>query len=461
MKQQREHWGSHLGMIMAAAGSAIGLGTLWQFPYLVGQNGGGLFVLVYLVSTFVIGVPVFIVELVLGRRAQRGAVGVFDSLAKHSAFWKGVGWLGVITSFIIMSYYSVVAGWGLNYILMSLNQFYVGKSPEQIGQVFIALRSSAGMTLFWNFVFTAITVGMVYQGIRKGIEYWSRIMIPALIVLLLGLFVYSTTLSGFKEAFDFIFTPNFKDFKPSGILTALGMALMPWSLGQGIILTYGSYMKKGENIPTTACIIGGMDIIISIISALMIFPIIFTCGVSPQAGSGLVFQTLPILFARLPGALIISTAFFALFTFTALTSSIALIEVVVANFIDLFQWSRKKAVLITGFATFLFGIPSALAWTGTLFPNWETVYGKNFFDTMVSLIANWTLPVGGLLTAVFGGWFLSKKIAEEEFITAPNYRFVFHVWRFFVKWVAPAAIILIILQSVGVMDVDRIFRFAS
>ncbi len=461
MKKQREHWGSHFGMIMAAAGSAIGLGTLWQFPYLVGENGGGLFVLVYLLATLFIGIPVFIAELILGRQAQRGAVGVFDSLKQNSAFWRGVGWLGVFTSFIIMSYYSVVAGWGLNYVLMSLNQFYVDKSPQQIAQIFDTLQSSGGMTLFWNLIFTILTIGVVLRGIRKGIEYWSRILIPSLIVLLLALFLYSISLPGFGEAFRFIFKPDFQNFKPSGILTALGMAFMTMSLGQGIILTYGSYMKQNENIPSTAFIIGGMDILVSIISALMIFPIIFTYHANPGVGSGLVFKTLPMLFARLPGALLISTAFFALFTFTALSSAIALIEVVAANFIDLFDWSRKKAVLITGIASFLFGIPSALSWSGSIFPTWKFIYGKNFFETMVSLVANWTLPIGGLLTALFGGWVLSKELAFTEFDSEGKRRWLFFVWRVFVRYIAPVAIVLIILEGTGVIDIDSLFGFTN
>lgn len=457
MKKQREHWGSHLGMIMAAAGSAIGLGTLWQFPYLVGENGGGLFVLVYLLSTFIIGVPVFIAELIVGRQAQRGAVGIFGSLSNNSIFWKGVGWLGVITSFLIMSYYSVVAGWGLNYVFMSLNQFYVGKTPDQIGAVFDALQKSGSMTVFWSFMFTAITVGVVLQGVRKGIEYWSRIMIPALIILLMGLFIYSLTLPGFGEAFKFIFKPDIHNFKPSAILTALGMAFMTMSLGQAIILTYGSYMKQSENIPSTAFIIGTMDIVVSVLAALMIFPIIFSSGASPAAGPGLVFKVLPILFARLPGALIISTCFFILFTFTALTSSIALVEVVAANFIDLYDWSRKKAVLISGIASFIVGLPSALAWSGGLFPNWSAIYGRNFFDTMTYFVANWTLPIGGFLIAIYGGWFLSAKISKEEFLAGSRWNKLYDVWKFFIKWVAPAAIALVVLQSIGVINIDKIF----
>lgn len=461
MKKQREHWGSHLGMIMAAAGSAIGLGTLWQFPYTVGESGGGLFVLVYLLATFFIGVPVFMAELILGRQAQRGAVGIFDSLKNNSTFWRGVGWLGVLTSFIIMSYYCVVAGWGLNYVLMSLNQFYVDKTPDQIGQIFDSLQSSGGMTLFWMVVYLGINTAVVLKGIRKGIEYWSRILIPALLILLVALFFYSLSLPGFSNAVSFIFKPNLQSFKPSSILTALGMAFMTMSLGQGIILTYGSYMKKNENIPSTAFIIGSMDIVVSVISALMIFPIIFTYHASPTAGTGLVFKTLPVLFAQLPGAMLISTAFFVLFTFTALTSSIALTEVVVANFMDLYSWSRKKSVWITTVAIFIVGIPSALSWSGTVFKSWKFIHGKNFFESMVSLVANWTLPLGGLLTSIFAGWVLSKELSRKEFDSEGTRHWLFLSWRFFIRYLAPIAIILIILEGLGIINVDKIFGFTA
>ncbi len=445
-------------MVMAAAGSAIGLGTLWQFPYMVGENGGGIFVLLYLISTFIIGVPVFVIELIMGRRGQRGAVGIFASLSGNSRFWKGVGWIGVFTSFAIMAYYGVVAGWGLNYILLSLSKFYVGKSSEEIAAVFDILSASGWMSLFWTFLFYSLTIGVVYQGIRKGIEFWSKILIPSLILLLIGLFLYSLTLPGFGEAFRFVFYPDFAKFKPSGALTALGMAFMTMSLGQGIILTYGSYMEHGENIPKTACIIGLMDIVVSVLASLMIFPIIFSSHFNPDAGSGLIFKTLPVLFSRLPGGMVLSTAFFFLFTFTALTSAIALVEVVSANFIDLFGWTRKKAVLITGIATFLVGIPCAFSGTPGFFPAWKALYGKTVFETIVALVSNWTLPFGGLLTAIFGGWFLSERIARQEFEAGSSWGSLFRSWRFFARWIAPAAILIIILQGMGWIDVDRIFR---
>lgn len=456
MQNQREHWGSRLGFILAAAGSAIGLGTLWMFPYVTGKNGGGLFVLIYICCIFLIGIPVFMAELLLGRRAQRGAVGIFATLANNATLWKSVGWLGVITSFLIMSYYSVIAGWGLNYVLMSINQSYAKLSPQEITGVFEKLSSSGDITLFWDFAFTALTIGVVYQGIRHGIEYWSKFMTTALLVLLVGLCAYSFTLDGFSEAFRFIFYPDFSKFKPSGAIEALGLSLFTLSLGQGIMLTYGSYMKRDEDIPKTALIIAFMIVFVSILSGLMIFPIIFTFGFSPEGGPGLVFKTLPLLFAKLPASLFISTTFFILFVFTALTSSIALVEVVVANFIDLFGWPRKKAVLIVGLSCFIFGIPSALSGSQAIFPNWYAIYGKNFFDTIVHLVSVWFLPIGALMISIFSGWVLDKAISKEEFQLGTTAKWMWRPWIFFIRWVAPIAIILIMLQESGIINIDSL-----
>ncbi|WP_075883207.1 sodium-dependent transporter [Candidatus Protochlamydia sp. W-9] len=457
MQKQREHWSSHLGFILAAAGSAIGLGTLWKFPYVTGENGGGLFVFIYILCTFFIGVPVFIAELILGRKAQRGAVGIFASLANNSAAWKTVGWLGVASSFLIMSFYSILAGWGLNYIFMSLSQFYKDRTAQEISGVFDILASSADITLFWHFLFTALTAAVVYRGIRQGIEYWSRFMTIGLLIILLIMCVYAFTLPGFREGVNFIFYPDLSRFKPSAAIDALGLSFFTLSLGQGIMLTYGSYMRRGDNIPKTAVIIGVMIVLISLLAGLMIFPIIFSFGFAPEAGPGLVFKTLPVLFAQLPGALFISTAFFVLFVFTALTSAVALIEVVTANFTDLLGWSRQKAVLIVSISCFIFGIPSALSNTNTLFANWPAIYGKTFFQTIDDLVTLWFLPIGGLLVSIFTGWVLDKELAKEEFSSGTTMRWLWHPWIFFIRWIAPIAIVFIILQQSGLIDIDTYF----
>jgi NSS family neurotransmitter:Na+ symporter len=454
MHKQREHWSSHLGFILAAAGSAIGLGTLWKFPYVTGQNGGGIFVLIYIFCTFFIGVPVFIAELVLGRKAQRGAVGVFANLANDSAIWKTAGWLGVASSFLIMSFYSVLAGWGLNYVLMSLSQFYKNLSSQEISGVFDLLASSADITLFWHLIFTTLTAAVVYRGVRQGIEYWSRFMTSGLLIILISLCLYAMTLEGFKEGLHFIFYPDPARFKPSAAIEALGLSFFTLSLGQGIMLTYGSYMRKSDDIPKTGLIIGLMIVLISLLAGMMIFPIIFTFGFAPEAGPGLVFKTLPVLFSKLPGALFISTGFFILFVFTALTSAVALIEVVAANFTDLLGWSRHRAVIIVAISCFIFGIPSALSHTNLLFPNWPAIYGKTFFATIDDLVSLWLLPIGGLMVSIFTGWVLDKQIIREEFNSGTRLRWLWQPWMFFMRWIAPVAIIAIILQQSGLIDIN-------
>lgn len=459
MSKHREHWSSSIGFILAAAGSAIGLGTLWKFPYVTGQNGGGIFVLTYIACIFFIGIPVFIAELMLGRRAQRGAVGTFATLTNNSSLWKGVGWLGVAASFLIMSYYSVVAGWGINYVFMSLNQFYIGKSSEEISSTFDLLASSGDITLFWHAAFTALTIAVVYPGVRKGIEYWSRLMTSALVILLVALAGYSMTLEGFPAAARFLLYPDFSQFSASSALEALGLAFFTLSLGQGIMITYGSYMRHSEDIPKTGAIIGTMIVLVSILSGLMIFPVIFSFGFAPESGPGLVFRTLPLLFAKLPASLLLSTFFFLMFAFTALTSAIALVEVVAANFMDLLGWSRKKAVLVTGIACFFFGIPSALSDSGWLFSNWQQIYGKNFFDTVDNLVSVWLLPIGGMMIAIYTGWILDKAIAHEEFLAGTKWKKLWKPWCFLLRWIAPLAIATIVFQRSGLIDIDALFVF--
>lgn len=458
MQKQREHWSSHLGFILAAAGSAVGLGTLWQVPYVTGENGGGVFVLVYFLCTFLIGVPVFIAELILGRRAQRGAVGTFIVLAEDKAIWKAAGWLGVISSFLILSYYTVIAGWGLNYVFMSLNQFYEGKSAEQISKIYDLLVQSGDITLFWHFAFSALTVGVVYLGIRHGIEYWSKFMMSGLFIMLIGLALYSASLPGFDEALKFMFSLDWSRFRPSSALEALGLAFFTLSVGQGIMITYGSYMRRSEDIPKTGGIIGLTIILVAALAGMVIFPIIFSYGFEPSQGPGLVFKTLPLLFGKLPGSLLLSTLFFILFVFAALTSSIALLEVVVANFMDLQGWSRHKAVWVAGIGCFLFGIPSALSGTTWLFSDWAAMYGKTFFDTINSLVSTWLLPIGGLLVALFTGWKLDREISKEEFAAGSAFPYLWGVWFFFTRWIAPVAIMLIILQKTGLIDIDKLIH---
>ncbi len=435
---------------MAAAGSAIGVGSLWRFPFIVGENGGGAFVLLYLFFTFAIGLPVFIAELIVGRRSQKSALFAYSDLSGKNK-WRFIGWLNLLSCLIILSFYAVVSGWGVSYTLMSLTQFTKGLDAAQISGVFDTLFTSGDINLLFLFLFLLINVGVVYAGVRKGIEKWSKILMPMLLALLLGLFCYSVTLDGFGQAVEFVLYPNFDKVTPTTVLSALGMAFFTLSVALGIILTYGSYMQRTEDIPRTAGIVALMTVLVSLLSALMIFPIVFTFGYTPAGGPGLVFKTMPVLFSKLPGTLILSTLFFTLFVFTALTSSISLMEMLASNIIEYFNIGRKKATLLVAGAAFILGIPSALSGSGTLFAGWKKIYGMDFFSTMDFITSSWFMPVAGLLTTFFVGWALSRKVTQEEFTMGARTCRWYLPWLFAVRFVAPIVVILIILQEAGVL----------
>lgn len=459
MSHTREHWGSKVGFLFAAIGSAIGLGILWKFPYTVGQNGGGLFLITYFICLVIVGLPLLIGELILGRGSERAAVGAFMVLHRESTPWKLAGWFGVLASFLIMSFYSVIAGWGMSYILMSLTGFYQGLTGPEIARTYTALSQSGSITLFWHFVFTAVTMGIVFAGVRKGIEFWTKLMTRVFLVLMICLFLYSLTLDGFGEACRFLFSIDRDNFQLSSAIEALGLAFWTLSIGQGIMISYGSYMRHEADVLQLAGIVAFSVIVVAVLAGLTIFPIVFSFNVAPNSGPGLVFQTLPYLFAQLPGALVISTVFFALFVFTALTSAIPLIEVVATNIMELHDISRRKAVLIAGGGTFLLGIPSAFAYSGEVFPQWKAVYGMDFLETVNTLVSIWVIPFCGLMTSLFLGWILERSTAYREFTSGTRFGILFHVWYFFVRYIVPLTIMVIIIQKSGLFNFDTIFSF--
>lgn len=447
----REHWGSRFGFWCATAGSAIGLGSLWKFPYVTGENGGGLFVLAYLFFTFLIGIPIFVAELMLGRKSSLSPVGALGELVPTKPGWRFLGWSCALSSFLILSYYTVVSGWALNYALMSLLDFSNGKSSEEIASTFTTLYHSGDINLFWNFLFLGITTAIVYRGIRKGIEFWSKILLPLLFLILVALFIYATTLDGFGEAFSFIFKPDLSKLSPGGLLQALGLACFTLSVGMGILITYGSYMKKDEDIPKTAVTVACMEIFVSLLASMMIFPIIFTFGLSPEEGPGLLFKTLPVLFAKLPATLLLSTTFFLLVVFAALTSTISVMEVLVATVTENFGWPRHKSALIMGALVFIMGIPSALSGSGGIFKNWETLFGKTFFDTVDDFSFSWLLPINAFFIAIYSGWILDKALKKEEFSLGTNWKRLFKVWNFLVRWIVPIGVLIIVLEKGGMV----------
>lgn len=454
----REHWGSRIGFLLATAGSAVGLGSLWKFPYVTGEYGGGVFVLSFLIFTFLIGVPLFMGELLIGRIALACPVKAFGELSSPTQNWRFVGWTSSIAPLFVLSFYSVVAGWALNYCLMSLLNVSVDKNPDQIRESFDILYDSAEINFLWTFLFIALTAGVVYRGVRKGIELCSKILMPLLFIFLILLLLYSMTLSGFVESVHFIFFPHWEKLSGKGLLEALGLACFTLSVGMGIIITYGSYMKNHEDVAKTAVIISLVNLIVSLLAALMIFPIIFTFNFTPSEGPGLLFKTLPILFAKLPGTLLLSTLFFLLVVFAALTSTISIMEVLVATLSELYGWTRRKSVLIASLSTFILAIPSASAGSGVLFTKWPLLFGKNFFGTIENFTFSWLLPINVLLTAIFLGWRMQKSFMRQAFDEGCQWKFLFLPWLFSLRFIVPAAILIILLQESGLIDIGSLFR---
>lgn len=445
--KSRGQWGSKIGFLMACAGSAVGLGNIWKFPYIAGENGGGLFVIIYLVCIFAVGVPIMICEFAIGRSTQRSPAEAFAALSHGSTAWRAVGWLGVLAAFVLLSYYSVVAGWAMHYVYLSLTGFGGASGPEAIGGIFGALFENGGLNLFWHTAFMAMTTAIVYGGVQKGIERASRVMMPALFGMLLLLLIKAFSMPGFDKAFTFVFSPDASKLTPAGVLEALGHSFFTLSLGMGAMLTYGSYLKKDFDIVRSSVLIAVLDTAVALMACLIIYPIIFSFGMDPSAGPGLVFKSMPIVFSQMPFGMMFAVVFFILLTFAALSSAISLLEVVTSYMIDSQGWDRKSATLVPALVIFLFGVPSALS--GGLLAKWHLLGDRNFFDTMDYLCSNWMMPLGGLLTALFVGYRMDISLVKKEFTTGPGLRRFFIPWLYTVKFLCPVAVLTVFLHLVG------------
>ena len=442
----RGNWGSQVGFIAAAAGSAVGLGNIWRFPYLTGQYGGAAFVLVYLLFVILICIPIMNSELLVGRKSQKNAVGAFKVLAPGSP-WFIVGVMGVLAGFIILSYYSVIAGWAVAFIFKSGAYMVAGADHANI---FVGFITSSVAPLIWHAIFMLMCIGIVVAGIERGIEKYSKILMPALLVTLLILVVRSLTLPGAGAGLSFYLKPEFGKLSAEGILAALGQAFFSLSLGMGAMITYGSYLKKDQDIPANSYWIAGLDTGIALLAGLAIFPAVFAFGLEPGAGPGLTFITLPAVFASM-GAIghFFGILFFFLLTIAALTSAISLLEVVCSYFIDEVKWDRKKAVWIMGIIIFLLGVPSSLGqgvWSGV-----KIIGGRDILDSLDFIASNVLLPLGGFLLCIFIGWFWgTDKAVEEGNIGAKGAITLRGGYRFLIKYVAPIAIFIVFLKSIGV-----------
>ena len=430
---------------MASAGSAIGLGNIWKFPYITGMHGGGAFVLFFIFCIASVGIPLMIAEMIIGRHTRKDPVGAFKRL--RGGWWTITGWLGICAGFMILSYYCVIAGWAVDYLWLSLTGTFSAKHSTEVPQLFSALLGSDLWQLFWQAVFMGMTVLIVVGGVKSGLERANKIMMPILFLILFSLALFGLLSPGGMQAVRFLFTPDWSKLDPPAMLEALGHAFFSLSLGMGAMLTYGSYAEEETSIPKVAVTVSVMDTLVALLSGLAIFPIVFTYAMEPAAGPGLVFKTLPVLFSQMPGGTIIAVLFFLLLVFAALTSSISLLEVVVAYYCDENNWNRRRATLVMGFLIFLLGIPSALS--NNLLKDLKLIGGRNFLDSIDFLSTNYILPLGGLLTAVFAGWVLSKGIAKGEIEKGGTTQQTYPVWRFLIRYVAPVLVALVFMNKVG------------
>ncbi|QEK12880.1 sodium-dependent transporter [Crassaminicella thermophila] len=442
-EQERGQWGSKIGFILAAAGSAVGLGNLWKFPYMAGKNGGGAFVLVYIIILFLVGFTLMLAEITLGRHTQLSAIGAYRKIREK---WAWVGGLGVIAGFLILSFYSVVGGWVLSYLFKALTGALHESNPEVLGSMFGQLISSTTTPIIFHAIFMALNIIIVFGGISGGIEKASKIMMPALFIMIILLAVRSVTLPGAAEGLKFLFVPKFSAISTSVVLDALGQVFFSLSLGMGCMITYGSYIDKDTNLIQSATAIPLIDTGVALLAGIATLPAVFAFGFEPAAGPGLMFVTLPAVFSQMPLGGLFAVIFFLLVLFAALTSSISLLEVCVAYVVDEWKWNRGKATTIMALIIFLVGIPASLS----LGP-WANIHilpGRGFFDTYDFIASNVLLPLGGLLLCIFVGWIWGTENAIKEATSDGKVPFsLASAWVFLIKYVGPLAIGIVFVRS--------------
>lgn len=436
MAAPRAQWGSRLGFILAAAGSAVGLGNLWKFPYVMGENGGGVFVLAYLVCVLVVGLPVMAGEIIVGRATQKSPLNAVRELADDSAVWKFFALLWAFAAVSLLSFYSVIAGWALHYAFISLTGQLSSMASGDLQGVFSDLSTDGPLQLFWHIAFMALTMGVVLGGVQKGIDRWSRVLMPALLIMLLGLVLRAAFLPGFGEGLEFALGVRPEEFKPESALAALGQAFFSLSIGMGTMMTYGSYLKRDDDIMSSAIQISALDTAVALLGSLVVFPIIFTFAeLSPGQGPGLLFASIPTGLIQMPAAWALLSIFFVLLVFAALTSAISLLEVPVSILIDTLGWGRKRASFVAGLAVTAYGVPSALS--------------GDFLGGLDGIVSNIMFPLGGIGVALFVGWRMQNAIRHDHFLSGSKYAFFYGAWLFLLRFVVPVGISIVFYNAVS------------
>ena len=443
---QRDQFKSSLGFILATAGSAIGLGNIWRFPYMVGENGGGAFLFVYFMLLILVGLSLLLVEFAVGRNGGSNAI---DSFGKISSKIKWVGWLGFLTAFIFLSYYSVVGGWTLYFTLSSLTGSILNVAPAEMGNYFGSFISSPISPLIFHLVFMTLTVGIILGGISGGIEKYSKILMPALFAMMLILVIRAVTLPNASEGIIWYLKPDFSKITSKIIVAAMGQVFFSLSVGMAGMVTYSSYLSKKEKLPQIATQVAFADTLIAIIAGFMIFPVLFSSGVKPGQGVGLVFITLPMVFSQMPLGGIFSFLFFALLVVASLTSAISIMEMPVTILIEKKNMTRRNATFLVGGITFLMGIVVSLGFG--IWSNFK-IFGMDIFSLFDYFGSNISLPLGAFGGALAVGWFWKKESAISELTNEGETAVGFaNIWDLLVKYLAPLAIIIIFLLNLGIL----------
>jgi len=445
-------WSTRLAFILAAAGSAVGLGNVWRFPYTAGEYGGGAFVLVYLLCVAGIGIPIMMAEILIGRRGRQSPINTMSALARQegkSQAWTLLGWMGIVSAFLILSFYSVIAGWTLAYVVRSAGGAFTGIDAAGSEALFGGLTGDPERLLAWHTIFMVLAVLVVARGVSSGLEQAVKWMMPALFILLLIMVGYAAQAGDVGGAARYLFAPDFGKLGShvgEAILSAMGQAFFSLSLGMGAIMIYGSYLKSDASIMQNTVIIALLDTVVALLAGLAIFPIVFSHGLEPGSGPGLIFVTLPIAFGEMPGGSFFGALFFLLLVFAAWTSGISLLEPVVAWLVENRGFSRVRASVLAGAAVWLLGVACLLSlnqWSG------YTLFGKGVLDLFDYVTANVLLPLGGILIAIFAGWVLPRQATKDELKMGDGLGF--RLWRFLVRYVSPVAVALVLLNALGLL----------
>jgi NSS family neurotransmitter:Na+ symporter len=451
--EKRANFGSKLGVILASAGSAVGLGNIWRFPYETGENGGAAFIIIYLGCVLLMGIPIMVAEFLIGRRSRSNTAGAYQRLAPGTP-WKWVGRMGVLAGFLILSYYTVVAGWTLEFIYEATTNSFAGKSAEGFIASFDSFVANPWRPLIWLIAFMLMTHYIIVKGVEKGIEKSAKIMMPALFILLIILAICSISLPGSSAGINFLFKPDFSQVNSKAFLSAMGQAFFSLSLGMGCLCTYASYFKNDTPLPKVALNVATIDTLVAILAGIIIFPAAFSVGIKPDAGPSLLFITLPNVFQQAFGsipllAITLSIMFYVLLAVAALTSTISLHEVVTAYLHEEFKMTRKKAACIVTTSCIVLGVFCSLSLgVGKEY----TLFGMTLFDLFDYVTAKLMMPIGGFLIAIFTGWYLDKKIVWEEITNQGKLKpIVFKTLVFLLKYFSPIAILLIFIHELGLL----------